>query len=82
MFSDLIDVLGLAALVAGVFVLLGLGFALVALCPVLMLLARAVEGSGDAAAHRALTRVLAASRRVATAPARMKLPRRRKTQAA
>jgi hypothetical protein len=80
--SDLIDVLGLAALVAGAFVLLGLGWALLVLCPVLMFLARAVEGDGDAAAHRALTRVLAGARRAVTAPARVKRPRRRKPQAA
>lgn len=82
MLSDLIDVLGLAALVAGAFVLLGLGWALLVLCPVLMFLARAVEGEGDAAAHRALARVLTLGRRAVTAPARVKwLKRSRKKEA-
>jgi len=79
--SDLIDVLGLAAIVAGVFVLAGLGFALLTGGAVLMFVARAVD---DAAANRALSRVLRAARRVVTAPARVRRPRRRraKTQAA
>lgn len=81
MLSDLIDVLGLAAIVAGVFVLAGLGFALLTGGAVLMFVARAVD---DAAANRALSRVLRAARRVVTAPARVRRPRRRraKTQAA
>lgn len=74
MLSDLIDVLGLAAGVAGVFVLLGLGAALLALGVALMFTARAID---DAAAHRALSRILRGARRVATAPARVKRPRRR-----
>lgn len=82
MLSDLIDVLGLAAGVAGVFVLAGSGFALLAACVALMFVARALEGPGDAAAGRALTRVMRGARRVVTAPARVKLKRRTKPQAA
>lgn len=77
MFSDLIDVLGLAAIVAGVFVLAGLGWALLASGAVLMFIARAID---DAAANRALTRIVRAARRVVTAPARVKLPRRRRSK--
>lgn len=80
MLSDLTDVLGLAAIVAGVFVLAGLGFALLAGGAALMFTARAID---DAAANRALSRILRAARRVVTAPARVKLPKRRtKPQAA
>lgn len=77
MLSDLLDVLGLAAIVAGVFVLAGLGACLLAAGAALMFTARAVD---DAAANRALSRILRAARRVATAPARVKRPRRRRAK--
>lgn len=72
MLSDLLDVLGLAAFVAGVFVLAGLGWCLVAVCAALMFTARAVD---DQAANRAVVRVAnrsrARARRLVTAPARV-----------
>lgn len=82
MLSDLIDVLGLAAIVAGVFVLAGLGACLLAAGAALMFTARAVD---DAAANRALTRLLRAARRAAGAPvalAKRSRRRRAKPQAA
>jgi len=75
--SDLIDVLGLAALIAGVFVLAGLGWALLAAGAALMFTARAID---DAAANRALSRILYALRRAVTAPTRVKRPRRRQAK--
>lgn len=59
MLSTLLDVLGLAALVAGVFVLAGPGYALLASCPALMFIAYATD---DQAANVALKRLLNAPR--------------------
>lgn len=78
MLSDLLDVLGLAAIVAGVFFLAGLGACLLAAGTALMFTARAVD---DAAANRALTRMLTAARRVAVFPvARVKRLKRRRAK--
>lgn len=82
MLSDLLDVLGLLALVAGVFILLGAGWCLLAGGGALMFTARAVEGEGDAAFLRVLTRLRVRARRMATAPMRLAKRARRKPQAA
>jgi hypothetical protein len=66
--SDLLDVLGLAAIVAGVYILLGPGASLLAGGAALMFTARAMD---DPAANRALSRLLARGRRVASSPARI-----------
>lgn len=80
MLSDLLDVLGLAAVVAGVFVLLGVGACLLAGGAALMFTARAVD---DPAANRALSRIVARARRIASSPARIiKRARGVKTRAA
>lgn len=78
MLSTSLDVLGLAALVAGVFVLAGLGFALVALWPCLMFVAYTVGEDEDKAAARALARLAKRAAHVASAPARVR--RRRRAQ--
>jgi len=82
--SDLLDVLGLATIVAGVFVLAGLGACLLTAGAALMFTARAVD---DKAANRAFTRLHARirsrARRAVAAPARLvKRARGVKAQAA
>jgi hypothetical protein len=67
MFSDAIELLGLACVVAGVLVLLGLGAALLAAGGCLLIVG---AGGGDAAILTALARAGARVRRAAGAPAR------------
>lgn len=67
MFSDLIELLGLACLVAGVFVLLGLGAAFLAAGACLLFIG---QGVNDASAARALTRARTALGRSLSAPVR------------
>lgn len=81
MLSDLLDVLGLAAIVAGVFVILGLGACLLAAGGALMFTARAVEGDGDAAFLRLANRGRARARRMLTAPVRIAARVRRRVKA-
>lgn len=67
MFSDLIELLGLACLVAGVFVLLGLGAALLTAGGCLLLVGAGVDDTKVAAA---LARAAGRARHAAGAPAR------------
>jgi hypothetical protein len=67
MFSDAIELLGLACLVAGVFVLLGLGAALLAAGGCLLIVGAGVD---DVAVLAALARAGARARRAAGAPMR------------
>jgi hypothetical protein len=66
-FSDAIELLGLACLVAGVFVLLGLGAALLAAGGCLLIVGAGVD---DVAVFAALARAGARVRHAAGAPAR------------
>jgi hypothetical protein len=66
-FSDLIELMGLACLVTGVFVLLGLGAALLAAGGCLLFVGASVD---DAAILAALARAGVRARRAAGAPVR------------
>jgi hypothetical protein len=78
-FSDAIELLGLACLVAGVFVFLGLGWALLAACPCLLVVGYVTD---DEAVKRAVARQRARVRHAAGAPARRVRARSAKTRTA
>lgn len=77
MFSDLIELMGLALIACGVFVLLGLGWALLAGGGCLLIVG---AGVNDAAVLAALGRARTSTRRAAGAP--MRRVRARKTRTA
>jgi hypothetical protein len=70
--STTFDVLGLAALVAGVLILAGLGFALIVACPCLMFIGWGIKPEEDRAAVVALARARARVRRALGAPRRLR----------
>lgn len=67
MFSDTVELLGLACVCAGVFVLLGLGACLLAAGACLIFVGQGVD---DVAVKRTVARLKARAHRTLTAPAR------------